>query len=89
MNEIVMIDGKGEDPGETHGGDARAPGQLTRQTMPNAQLPKPPIKTQATVESDTSKGNHARDSLSKKASMAKNAIQLIQCITFKDLTSTT
>lgn len=69
-----MIDGREEDPRETCGGGTRALDQATWQTMPNAQCPKPSIKTQATVNSKTSKGNHARDSLSKKASMAKNTI---------------
>ena len=82
MSEIVMVDGGGEDLGETHNGDARAPSQSTQQAMPtpNAQLSKPSIKTQATEET---KRNHTRDSLSK------NAIQLMQRITFKDLTPTT
>ena len=86
-----MVDGGGEDPGETRDGGARAPSRSTRRATPtpNAQPPKPLIKTRATGDSETTKGNHTRDSLSERASTAKNAIQLMRRVAFKDLTPTT
>lgn len=69
-----MMDSGEEDSGETRGGGMRAPSQLTRQATPNAQPPRPPIKTRVTIDSKATKGNQARDSLSKRDSTAKNAI---------------
>ena len=86
-----MVDGGGEDSGGTRDGGTRVPSQLTQRAMPtpNAQRPKPPMKTRATVDSETTKGNHTRDSLSERALTAKNAIQLMRRVAFKDLTPTT
>lgn len=81
-----MIGSGGEDLGETREGGSRASSQ---QPMPNAQPSKSPIKARATVDFEKTKGNHPRDSLNKRASTAKNAIQLMQHVIFKDLTPTT
>ena len=91
MSEIVIVDGRGEDLRKTHNGGMHAPSQSTQQATltSNAQCPKPLMKTQATVDSKTTKRNHTRDSLSERALTAKNVIQLMRRIAFKDLTPTT
>ena len=82
-----MIDGRGGDSGEARGRKQHATNQSTQQTMPNNQTSKPPMKTQATADFETNK-NHPRDSLFERASTARNAIQLMRRVAFKDLTST-